>query len=166
MVYKRNLAEMDWVEMGNGERFLNHRKTLTPMKEGFVPKLGISLYKLQPGKRAFPFHTHFSNDEAILVTKGTGTLRYGEEEIPMKEGDYVHLPAATGVAHQMINSSGDDLEYYCLSSMILPEVVRYPDSNKLAAAVYTIDGDGKPKEREFSILRHETVSYWDGETPE
>ena len=166
MVYKRNLAEVDWMEMGHGERFFHQRKTLTPMKESFPPKLGISLYKLQPGKRAFPFHTHFANDEAILVTKGIGTLRYGEEEIALEEGDYVHLPAASGKAHQVINTGESDLEYYCLSSMILPEVVRYPDSNKIASAVYTLGPDGKPSEREFSVLRHETVSYWDGEKPD
>ena len=166
MVYKKNLADLDWVEMGHGARFFHERKTLTPMSEAYRPKLGISLYKLKPGKRAFPFHAHSANDEALLVTSGTGTLRYGEEEIPLAAGDYVHLPASSGTAHQMINTGPDDLEYFCLSSMILPEVVVYPDSNKIATATYATAADGKTHARNFSVMRHETVSYWDGEKPE
>ena len=131
-----------------------------------MPKLGISLYKLEPGKRAFPFHAHFANDEAILITKGTGTLRYGEEEVPLKEGDYVHLPAASDLAHQMINTGDSDLEYFCLSSMILPEVVTYPDSNKIATATYATGEDGKTHGRKFSVMHYDTVGYWDGEKPD
>jgi uncharacterized cupin superfamily protein len=166
MVYKRNLGEMKWTEMGHGERFFHRRKTLTPMGEPYIPKLGISLYKLETGKRAFPFHTHFANDEAILITKGAGTLRYGAEEMTLKEGDYIHLPASSGIAHQVINTSDADLEYFCLSSMILPEVVTYPDSNKIGAATYAVGEDGKAHSRKFSVKRYETVDYWDGEEPE
>jgi uncharacterized cupin superfamily protein len=32
-------------------------------------------------------------------------LRYGEEKIPLVEGDYVHLPAESGKAHQVVNTS-------------------------------------------------------------
>jgi uncharacterized cupin superfamily protein len=165
MVYKQNLAEMNWAEMDRSARFSHRRKMLTPVAEAYAPKLGITLYKLQAGKRAGPYHAHSANDEAILVTKGTGTLRYGDEEIPMREGDYVHLPAASGRAHQMINTSDEDLEYFCTSSMVRPDVVIYPDSNKLAADFPTANEDGKPARR-FAVMRHETVDYWDGETLE
>lgn len=165
MVYKRNLSEMDWMELDRSERFSHRRKTLTPMTESYAPKLGITLYKLEAGKRAGPFHAHSANDEAILVTKGAGTLRYGDEEISMKEGDYVHLPAASGRAHQMINTSDGDLEYFCLSSMVQPEVVIYPDSNKIATAFQAATADGQTA-RAFSVMRHDTVDYWDGETLE
>ena len=165
MVYRRNLAEMDWIELDHGVRFAHRRKMLTPLAESFAPKLGITLYRLAPGKRAGPFHAHSANDEAILVRKGAGALRYGEEEIPMKEDDYVHLPAASGRAHQMINTGETDLEYFCLSSMVRPDVVIYPDSNKLAADFQTTGEDGRPI-RKFSMMRHDTVDYWDGEMPE
>lgn len=158
MVYKRNLNDLPWNEMGHGEKFFHQRKTLTPLEEPQMPKLGVSLYRLQPGKRAFPFHEHFANDEAILVARGSGTLRYGEEEIPLTQGDYVHLPAGSGKAHQVVNTSGAELEYFCFSSVITPEVVRYPDSNKFAA--YSLTADRK---RVGAILRNEPVDYWHGE---
>ena len=162
MAYKRNLAEMEWTALDHSARFSHHRKMLTPVMEAYAPKLGITLYKLEAGKRAGPFHAHSANDEAILVTRGTGTLRYGDEEIAMKEGDYVHLPAASGRAHQMINTSEAPLEYFCLSSMVQPDVVIYPDSNKIATAFRTTTADGQMA-RAFSVMRHETVDYWDGE---
>jgi hypothetical protein len=31
MVYKRNLNDVEWVEIGHGERFRHRRKTLTPL---------------------------------------------------------------------------------------------------------------------------------------
>ena len=111
-----------------------------------------------------PDERDVANDEAILVTKGTGTLRYGDEQISLGEGDYVHLPAESGKAHQMINTSDAVLEYFCLSSIIVPEVVRYPDSNKIAA--YSMTGSGKERKRAGSILRNDPVDYWHGEARE
>lgn len=162
MVYKRNLCAMDWTEMGHGEKFLHHRKTLTPYGESYMPKLGVTLYRLEPGKRAFPFHRHLANDEAILVTKGAGVLRYGAEEHPLQEGDYVHLPAAGDNAHQVINTSNGALEYLCFSSMQQPDVVVYPDSNKVGAFAFK-PGAQDPKNRFVAFLRNQPVDYWDGE---
>jgi hypothetical protein len=36
------------------------------------------------------------------VIRGTDTLRYGSEEIPRAEGDYVHLPAAEGERERVV----------------------------------------------------------------
>jgi uncharacterized cupin superfamily protein len=165
MVYKRNVNEMEWAEMGHGERFHNQRKMLTPLDQAYVPKVGVSLFRLHPGKCSFPFHEHMANDEAILVTRGTGTLRYGDERIALREGDYVHLPAASGNAHHVINTSDEDLEYYCFSSIVLPEVVRYPESNKIGTMAFKVSAKGE-RERMVSFLRHEPVGYWEGEKPE
>lgn len=166
MVYKRNLNEMDWTEMGNGAHIHHVRKTLTPFDEAYLPKFGVSLYRLAPGKRAFPRHEHLANDEGILVTRGSGTLRYGDEEIELGEGDYVHLPAASGRAHHMINTSDAELEYFCFSSMLVPEAVVYPDSNKLGAYSLTQAPDGKGWQSQRYIVRNDPVGYFDGEEPD
>jgi uncharacterized cupin superfamily protein len=137
---------------------------LTPLDQAYVPKLGVSLFRLRPGKCSFPFHEHMANDEAILVTRGSGTLRYGDEQIPLGEGDYVHLPAASGSAHHVINTSDEDLEYYCFSSIVLPEVVLYPDSNKIGTMAAKASAEGE-RERMVAFLRHEPVDYWEGEKP-
>ena len=166
VVYKCNLNEMKWAQMGNGAQIHHERKTLTPFDQAYLPKFGVSLYRLAPGKRAFPRHEHLANDEGILVTRGSGTLRYGDQEIALAEGDYVHLPAASGRAHHMINTSEAELEYYCFSSIVLPETVLYPDSNKLGAYSLTKAADGGGWQRAGYILRNEPVGYFDGEEPD
>lgn len=166
MIYKKNLNEMEWTEMGHGERFFHQRKTLTPFDADEMPKFGLSLYRLEPGKRAFPFHEHTANDEGLLITQGSGTLRYGDEEIALAQGDYVHLPAASGNAHQLVNTSDTPLEYFCFSSMFLPEVVYYPDSNKLGAITPGDSEESMIKGRRAAFLHHNPVGYWDGESAE
>ena len=162
MLYKRNIEDMGWTEMGHGRRFHNERKMLTPMGQDFMPKLGVSLYRLAPGKRAFPFHMHMANDEALLIVSGEGTLRYGDEDHAIREGDYVHLPAGSGKAHQLLNSGTQPLTYYCLSSLLLPEVVEYPDTGKMATVAMVQDETGKPS-RMLAVYHPQAAEYWDGE---
>jgi hypothetical protein len=65
----------------------------------------------------------------------------------------------------VINTSDEDLEYYCFSSIVLPEVVRYPESNKIGTMAFKVSAKGE-RERMVSFLRHEPVGYWEGEKPE
>lgn len=82
MVYKRNVNEMEWAEMGHGERFHNERKMLTPLDQTYLPKLAVLLFRLRPGKRSFSFHEHIANDEAILVTRGSGRRTRTHGRVP------------------------------------------------------------------------------------
>jgi uncharacterized cupin superfamily protein len=38
-------------------------------------KLGCSLMELAPGKRSWPPHAHFANEEALYILKGQGKVR-------------------------------------------------------------------------------------------
>ena len=58
--------------------------------------LGVSWFEIQPGKKAFPFHYHLANDEAVFVLEGEGVLRSGEEETPLRPRDYQRRPQALG----------------------------------------------------------------------
>jgi uncharacterized cupin superfamily protein len=84
-----------------------------------------------PGKKAFPHHVHHVNDELFVILSGEGTLRFGAERYSVRSGDVIVCPAG-GVerAHQLINTSSDELRYLSISSVELPEVAEYPDSNK------------------------------------
>src|SRR5258708_28163845 len=42
--------------------------------------IGISWFELQPGKKAFPFHYHLANEEALFVLEGAGGLQLCDEE--------------------------------------------------------------------------------------
>ncbi len=93
-------------------------------------KIGTSWFELQPGKKAFPFHYHLTNEEALFVLEGEGVLRVGAEEINVRTGDYVAMPPGPP-GHQVINRSAAPLRFLALSTMIEPEVAVYPDSKKI-----------------------------------
>src|SRR2546423_316612 len=84
-------------------------------------KLGASWFEIQPGKKAFPFHFHLANEEAIFVLEGEGVLRNGDEEHTVRAGDYIALPPGPP-GHQLINRSSAPLRYLAFSTMIEPEV--------------------------------------------
>ena len=77
-----------------------------------------------------------ANEEAIYVLEGSGTLRIGEEEVPISKGDYVTFPAAREEgAHQLVNTSNSTLRYLCFSTMIEPDAMIYPGSGKIGGFV-------------------------------
>jgi len=118
-------------------------------------------YTRPPGCRAWPYHYHLANQEAIYVLEGPGTLRSGGEEIGVSQGDYVALPARAQAAHQLVNDSGAVLRYLCFSTMVEPDVMVYPGSGKVG--IFGGAEPGGPKEtRTFSkFLRQEAeVGYY------
>ena len=155
-------GDLGWDEQSHGEKFGYRRKQLGSAAGG--QKLGCSLYEVPPGCRAWPYHYHLANEEAIYVLGGSGTLRIGGEEVLVSEGDYVALPARAEAAHQLVNSSEAVLRYLCFSTMIEPDVMVYPDSGKVG--VFGGAAPGGPKEvRTFSkFLRGDAeVGYYVGE---
>jgi uncharacterized cupin superfamily protein len=155
-------GDLEWDEQSHGEKFGYRRKQLGSAAGG--QKLGCSLYEVPPGCRAWPYHYHLANEEAIYVLGGSGTLRIGGEEVLVSEGDYVALPARAEPAHQLVNSSEAVLRYLCFSTMIEPDVMVYPDSGKVG--VFGGAAPGGPKEvRTFSkFLRGDAeVGYYVGE---
>ncbi len=154
--------DVEWTEHSHGEKFGYRRKSLGSAAGG--DKLGCSLYEVPPGRRAWPYHYHLANEEAIYVLEGSGTLRIGGQEILLSEGAYAALPARAEGAHQLINSSEVVLRYLCFSTMVEPDVMVYPDSGKVG--IFGGAAPGGPKEeRTFSkFLRGDAeVGYYDGE---
>jgi uncharacterized cupin superfamily protein len=117
--------------------------------------LGLSWFELPPGKKAFPMHFHLANDEAVFILEGEGILRLGEEEHPLRAGDYVAFsPGPPG--HQIVNRSDAPLRYLAISTMREPEVAVYPESKKVGVLAR---GHGI-----MSIHRQgDAVDYYEGE---
>ena len=117
--------------------------------------LGVSWFEIPPGKKAFPFHYHLANDEAVFVLEGEGVLRSGEEEAPLRAGDYVAFPPGPP-GHQIVNRSQAPLRYLAISTMREPEVAVYPDSKKVGLLAR---GHGM-----MSVHRQDdAVDYYEGE---
>ena len=155
-------GDLEWDEQSHGEKFGYRRKQLS--RAAGDEKLGCSLYEVPPWRRAWPYHYHLANEEAIYVLEGSGTLRIGGEQVRISKGTYVALPARAKSAHQIVNDSEAVLRYLCFSTMEAPDVMVYPDSGKVG--IFGGAAPGGPKEkRTFSkFLRGDAqVGYYDGE---
>ena len=106
--YIVNVDGLEWSHEEHGDRFEFHRKWLSAPTG--AQKLGCSLYRIPPGKTGFPFHKHFSNEEAIYVIAGEGTLRLEGESFSVGPGDYIAF-VPEGPNHQLLNSGTTDLVY-------------------------------------------------------
>ncbi len=161
MIHKSNVRDQDWSERSHGEYFQGGRIGLTAPEND--SGLGCAVFKVAPGKRAFPRHAHLANDEAIYVLSGVGVLSVGEQEVEMEEGDFVLIPRGAEYPHVFVNQGQEDLLYICISTMNMPDVVHYPDSEKLGvlADKFWLKGGGRNKVGGFYAKK--PVGYWDGE---
>ena len=158
MALKNNFNDLAYAKMEQGN-FGFARASLT--QGTGAQRIGCSAYRLEPGKKAFPYHFHHANEEAILVLAGQGVLRIGPEKLAVKPGDYLPFPVGAEYAHQMANEGTETLVYLCFSTLDETEIVEYPDSNKLAVCA-----GAKPGLRPDQWKLHQkgaTVGYYDGE---
>lgn len=91
-------------------------------------------------------------------------LRYDGEEHPLRAGDVVACPPGKGSAHQITNDSDDHLKYVAISTKLGPEVVHYPDSDKIGM-MGDRDPDDPPDQPPFRLIvkGDAGVDYWEGE---
>ena len=104
-----NLADLPLEAYGKGEHFaamLGRAGATLGTRQ-----IGCTLVVLEPGKRAWPYHLHYAEEELFVVLEGEGTLRYDDEEFPIRSGDIVLTPPGPGTAHQIINTSETKLRY-------------------------------------------------------
>ena len=126
--------------------------------------MGINLTMVPPHSKAFPRHYHYHNDEMFILLEGTGILHFGDEDIPLKPFDVVHIEAGTGIPFQIDNISDQELRYLALSTLDPTDIAVYPDSNKMGlfakgAPFRDLSGDGLPRLTKF-IAVEEEVDYY------
>jgi uncharacterized cupin superfamily protein len=76
-----------------------------------LTNFGVNLTHLSPGAISALAHSHSKQDEFIFVLEGTPTLVLGEQEFTLNPGDCYGFTAGTGIAHQLINRSEEDVTY-------------------------------------------------------
>jgi uncharacterized cupin superfamily protein len=155
-----NLADAPQHASGHGEHFACSMSELAgPLG---ARSIGANVTRVPPGKAAFPIHHHHANEEHFFVLSGHGTLRVGSQLYPVKPRDYIVHPAGgPEVAHQLVNTGEEDLVYLAISTLVLPEVVGYPDSGKTGVRART----GQEAGTRFLVKNDDKtqVGYWDGE---
>ena len=124
-------------------------------------RIGASMWKLPPGETAYPYHFHYSDEELVFVLSGRPTLRTPEGTRELEPGEAVRFPLGEAGAHQISNPTDEEVRFLSVSTHGAPDIVIYPDSNKISASERLPEGGGL---HTFFDLGTE-VGYWEGETP-
>lgn len=157
-----NIDQLPLEEWRHGERFEARMAQIGRLLG--ARKLGYRLVVLPPGKAAWPLHAHYVNEEMFFIIEGSGSLRLGEENWPLRAGDVVAAPPGPETPHQIVNDSETDLRYLCVSTMEAPDIVAMPDSGKINVMAGSPPG-GEKTARTLSICLplDAAVDYWEGE---
>lgn len=121
--------------------------------------VGASLWEVPPGEAAYPYHFHYSDEEVVFVLSGRPSLRTPEGVRELETGEAVRFPLGEEGAHQILNPTDEPVTFLAISSHGRPDIVVYPDSDKIGAAERLAHGDGL----RFFFRRSDAVDYWDGE---
>lgn len=123
-------------------------------------QLGYNLTILPPGGKSSPFHNHRVNEEMFLVLEGEATLRFGDQEYPVRKHDVIACPPGDrSVAHQFRNTGDVDFKYLALSTKLGYEIAEFPDSNKVTVTV----GDYGDLQLSHAFKVEQAVDYFEGE---
>jgi uncharacterized cupin superfamily protein len=124
-------------------------------------RLGLSLWEVPPGEAAYPYHHHLGEEELILVLEGGPSLRTPAGWRELREGEVVAFLRGEEGAHQLVNRTQQTVRFLAFSPSGDPDIVIYPDSDKVGAFERLADGGGL---RTMFRLA-DTVDYHDGEQP-
>jgi uncharacterized cupin superfamily protein len=93
----------------------------------------------------------------LVVLRGRPTLRTPEGERELIEGDVACFARGGAGAHQVRNATEEPVRVLMLSTRIAPEIIEYPDSDKI------LTKDAKDDDI-FTTRCGEPVDYWEGES--
>jgi uncharacterized cupin superfamily protein len=123
--------------------------------------IGCSLWEVPPGEAAYLYHFHYADEELVIVLSGNPTLRTPEGLRELEEGETVSFPVGEEGAHQIVNRTEETVTFLAISSSGRPDVVVYPDSDKIGVGERLPKGGGL---RAF-FRRGDRVDYFEGERP-
>jgi uncharacterized cupin superfamily protein len=123
-------------------------------------RLGASVWEVQAGQAAYPYHFHLVEEELLFVLSGRPSLRTPDGWRELKPGEAVAFLVGEGGAHQIVNRTDEPVRILVVSQSGVPEVCIYPDSDKI--------GVFDDRARDSSGLRElhrrsEAVDYYEGE---
>jgi uncharacterized cupin superfamily protein len=118
--------------------------------------IGGTVYELADGERVAPYHYHHGQEEWLYVVSGRPTLRSPDGERELRPGDTVCFGTGPESAHDLRGPG----RVLLLSANRWPEVVVYPDSDKLGARPAPWPEQIADR---GNFRRSDGVDYWDGE---
>jgi uncharacterized cupin superfamily protein len=118
-------------------------------------RIGGSVYEIPPGQSICPYHYEYGDEEWLIVLEGRPVVRHPEGEEELEPGDTVCFPAGPDGAHKVTNGGRETVRVLMISTMRLPAVAVYPDSDKIGF----FPGGGE----NLLFRRPDSVDYYEGE---
>lgn len=126
---------------------------VTPQKE--FSQCYIAVYEIPPLKSNYPYHYHIANTEAFYIICGQGLLKTPQGEREIKSGDFIVCPPSEDGAHKIMNTSDcETLKYIDFDTANSPDVVFYPDSDKMGIMLHN---------NPVFFKNNKGTDYYDGE---
>lgn len=116
-----NLSEAEWSgndDYGNWCSFEGQRSRFQ--------EVGVNVTVVNPGQPACLYHRE-STQEGYFVLEGEATLLIEDQERPLRQWDYVHLPP--GAAHVLVGAGSGPAAVLMLGARPLDCAIQYPSSD-------------------------------------
>jgi uncharacterized cupin superfamily protein len=158
-----NEDEVAWTETERGPARFRRKRLASAARDGEPAPddgLGASLYELPAGARAWPYHYHAGNEEAMYVLAGTGQVRGPDGTAPVESGDFVVFPTGPEGAHRVVNDGDEVLRYLVVSTMRDPDVTVYPDAGAVGVYAGAPPGGDGARDVSMYVPRSARVDYW------
>ena len=123
-----NSIEGEKINRGVGNEFTI--KQVIPRED--ATKCRVNFIEVEPGNQAFGYHYHEMNEEVFYIISGTGIVRTSKGDMIVKAGDAITFPTGKEGAHVIRNESDTEkLVYIDFDAIHMPEIVHFPDTNKI-----------------------------------
>jgi uncharacterized cupin superfamily protein len=107
-------------------------------------QLGASVFELAPGGAVAPYHTHYGNEEMLIVLSGRPLLRTPEGTRTLEPGAVVSFLPGPGGAHRITNPDSEVARVLLVSTMQFPEVAEHVTTGTTMAITGPEDGKAFP----------------------
>jgi uncharacterized cupin superfamily protein len=154
-----NIEKPEFDEPRTQEGFRAQRARLS--RQAGAERLGLSLWEVEPGQAAYPYHAHLTEEELLVVLDGRPSLRTPDGWRELEQGEVVSFLRGEQGAHQILNRTEEPVRFLAFSPSGEPDVIIQPDSAKVGAFDRRPDGSGL----RLWFRREDERDYFDGESP-
>jgi uncharacterized cupin superfamily protein len=124
-------------------------------------RLGLSVWEIEPGQAAYPYHFHVQEEEVVIVLAGRPSVRSPDGWRELATGEAVRFGRGEAGAHQLANWGAAPARFLAVSTSGDADICVYPDSGKVGVFERLPDRRGL-----FQLFRTaDTVDYHHGEEP-